>query len=243
MAGESESVSRETLPVTGEVHIHCAPLDLATADLVRCRRFLSTDELARADRLLDQQQRDRFVAGRGFLRETLANYLALPPADLCFATGEHGKPKLPGEGGSSALYFNLAHADDQAILAVAGNCEVGIDLERLRDDLPFRAMAQRFYAPRERTELFSLPEEQQLAAFFRCWTRKEAYLKGCGAGFSQPADSFAVSLLPGQPPALLEHRTPGEPARWRIVDLTVAAGYCAALAVAGEPPPVVRYLS
>ena len=231
------------MPAAGEVQIRFAPLDREAADLARLRRFLSTDELARADRLLDRQTRDRFVAGRGFLRATLAEYLDVQPADLRFAAGEHGKPWLVEEAGSGSLRFNLSHADDCAILAVARDREVGIDLERVRGNLPFREMAQRFYSPRERAELFSLSPELQPAAFFRCWTRKEAYLKGCGSGFSQPSDSFDMALLPGQPPELIEHRAAsGAASRWRIVDIPASAGYCAALAVEGEVP-VVRFMT
>jgi 4'-phosphopantetheinyl transferase len=236
-------MNRPAIPAAGEVQIWFTCLDRHSAELARLERLLSPDERARADRLLDRLTRDRFVAGRGFLRATLAEYLSVQPADLRFAAGEHGKPMLDEEAGSAPLYFNLSHADDSAILAVASDREVGIDLERVRDDLPFREMAQPFYSTRERAELFSLPEEQQLAAFFHCWTRKEAYLKGCGSGFSQPSDSFDVSLLPGHPPALLEHRAAsGAASRWRIVDIPVPAGYYAALAVEGEVP-VVRCMT
>jgi 4'-phosphopantetheinyl transferase len=236
-------VNRPTIPAAGEVDIWFTSLDRQSAELARRERFLSADERVRADRLLDRQTRGRFVAGRGFLRETLAKYQGLQPVDLRFATGEHGKPRLIEVAGSGRLFFNLSHAEDRAILAVAGNCEVGIDLERIRDNLPFREMAQRFYSSRERAELFSLPEDRQLTAFFRCWTRKEAYLKGCNRGFSQPADSFDVSLLPGQPPALIEHRAaPAEASRWKLVDIPVAEGYSAALAVEGELP-VIRCMT
>jgi 4'-phosphopantetheinyl transferase len=234
---------RPTIPVAGEVHIRFGSLDLQGAELARRERYLSPDERVRADRLLDRQTRDRFVAGRGFLRETLARYLGREPVDLRFATGEHGKPGLVEAPGGSSLCFNLSHADGSAILAVAGNREVGIDLERMREELQFREMAQQFYSLRERTELFSLPPDLQLAAFYRCWTRKEAYLKGCGRGFSQPSDSFDMSLLPGHPTALVEHRsTPGAASRWTIVDIPVPEGYCAALAVEGEIP-VISFLT
>ena len=231
-------MNREAHPAAGEVHIWFNALDLQGAELARREQYLSPDERARADRLLDRRTRDRFVAGRGFLRETLARYLGLKPVDLHFAPEEHGKPGLAGSG---SLSFNLSHADDCAILAVAFDRAVGIDLERMRDDLQFREMAQQFYSSRERTELFSLPRDRQRAAFFRCWTRKEAYLKGCGSGFSQPTDSFDISLLPGHPPALIEHRSaPGEVSRWTIVDIPVPEGYCAALAVEGGYP-LIRY--
>ena len=236
-------MNRPAIPAAGEVQIWFTRLDRQSAELAQLERLLSPDELARADRLLDRFTRDRFVAGRGFLRATLAGYLGVQPADLRFAAGEHGKPWLVDEAASAPLRFNLSHADGRAILAVASDREVGVDLERVLDDLPFREMAQRFYSPRERTELFSLPEDRQLAAFFRCWTRKEAYLKGCGSGFSQPSDCFDVSLLPGHPPALLGHRAAsGAASRWRIVDIPAPAGFCAALAVEGEVP-VVRCMT
>lgn len=225
-------MNRLTIPAAGEVHIWFTPLDRQSVELDRLERFLSADERARADRLLERRARDRFMAGRGFLRERLAHCLGMKPEDLRFAQGEHGKPALLDETGSAPLRFNLSHTDGRAILAVAGTCEVGIDLERMRDDLPFREMAQRFYSSRERAELFSLPPDLQPAAFFRCWTRKEAYLKGCGRGFTLPADIFDMSLLPGHPPELLTHRTvPSEASRWRIVDIPASEDYCAALAV------------
>jgi 4'-phosphopantetheinyl transferase len=230
-------VNRTPLPATGEVHILFAFINGDKNILARRERFLASDEMTRADRLLDRRVRDRFVAGRGFLRESLAAYVGLQPEELRLGGGAQGKPCLVEEFGGRTLRFNLAHSGDLAVLAIAVDREVGIDLERMRYDLSFREMAQRFFSQRERAELFSLPPDRQLAAFYRCWTRKEAYLKGCGTGFSQPADTFDVSFLPGHPPALIMHRTsPGEPARWSLVDIPVPKDYCATLAIEGETP-------
>lgn len=235
-------MNRPELPASGEVQVRAAPLDRPGAELARLERLLSADELARAGRLLDRLARDRFIAGRAFLRETLAGYLGEEPAAVGLAAGEFGKPCLadPEQGGR--LRFNLSHAGDRLLLAVAADREVGIDLELVREGLPLLEMAERFFSPRERAELFSLPPGQLPAAFYRCWTRKEAYLKGSGSGFSQPSDGFDVSLLPGHPPALLAHRrSPAEPARWSLIDLPVPEGYRAALAAAGGTP-VIRFL-
>lgn len=228
-------------PEAGAVAVYLDAFARDSAELARLERFLAPDELHRAGRLLDPRARNRFVAGRGFLRETLAGYLGEEPARLRLAAGEFGKPCLAESEQSAGVCFNLSHAGDYCLLAVAVNRAVGIDLEQVRNDLPFREMARRYFSVRERAELFSLPEERQLAAFYHCWTRKEAYLKGCGSGFSQPCDSFAVSLLPGAPPALLQHRhAPDEPARWTIINIPVPPGYCASLAAEGEAP-VIRF--
>jgi 4'-phosphopantetheinyl transferase len=119
--------------------------------------------------------------------------------------------------------------------------DVGIDLEEMAEDLPFREMARVAFSPREQSELFSLPRHLQRAAFYRCWTRKEACLKACGSGFSLPSNSFDVSLLPEDPPALLGRRNPSaKQSILQLFDIAVQPGYCAALAIAG-PGPVQLY--
>jgi 4'-phosphopantetheinyl transferase len=232
-------MSKSKIPTADEVHIHFAHLDLDKAEMTRLERFLDQSERARANRLQNFLARNRFIAGRGFLHETLAGYLGVGPEEIWLAEGEWGKPHLAARAGSGTLSFNLSHAADFAMLAVSRERDVGIDVERVVEELQFHAMARLFLSLRERTELSSLPKAEQAAAFFRCWTRKEAYLKGCGKGFMQPSDSFDVSLLPGQPPALLAHRTfPDDPACWSLLDIPVPPEYFASLAFAGESPVI-----
>lgn len=220
-----------TCPVHGEIRILQASLTLNEPEQLKCERLLSPDELQRANRLLNRLARNRFVAGRAFLRQTLADFLSLDPAQICLSTNAHKKPRLSGEQSQSGLSFNLSHSEDRAILALTRGCDVGVDIEYVRKDLAFRPMAQRFFSPREQTELFNLPPELQLDAFYRCWTRKEAYLKGCGSGFSLPSNSFDVSLLPGHPPSLRGHRISMEELeRWHLVDIPVPDCFCATLA-------------
>lgn len=229
-------------PKPGEVHVRLFNLSISVTELTRLEQLLTPDERKRAERLIDRQVCNRFIAARGLLRETLAGCLDREPADLLIATNQHGKPFLSGEHLDHELNFNLAHSGDWAILALAERCELGIDLEQLRYNLPFEAMAQQFFSRREQSDLFSLPAELQPAAFYRCWTRKEAYLKGCGSGFSQPADICDVSLLPDQPPALLADRNdPTQPSKWSLIDLDVPEGFRAALAVQGQPPTIIYF--
>jgi 4'-phosphopantetheinyl transferase len=94
-----------------------------------------------------------------------------------------------------------------------------------------------YFSKAEMAELKAMPSEQQEAAFFICWTRKEAYIKAQGMGLSLPLDSFDVSLIPNQPALLRATRpNPAEAARWTLLSLKVGDGYEAAIAVEGQSP-------
>ncbi|MCA8962447.1 MAG: 4'-phosphopantetheinyl transferase superfamily protein, partial [Planctomycetes bacterium] len=135
----------------------------------------------------------RFIAGRALLRGGLALYLALAPWDVELDYGEQGKPRLrEGRG----LEFNLSHSGDIAMLAV-GARRLGVDVERRRTSRDLDAIARRYFSPPEVDEYQSLPKSERLPAFYRCWARKEAYLKARGGGLTTPLDQFAVTLLPG----------------------------------------------
>jgi hypothetical protein len=84
--------------------------------------------------------------------------------------------------------------------------------------------------------LFALPHAEQTEAFYRIWTRKEAFLKANGDGLLRPLDSFSVSL--GRDEAqLLELRDAASTlVRWQFVHLDPAPGYCGALVVEGFEP-------
>ncbi|WP_129125515.1 4'-phosphopantetheinyl transferase family protein [Geomonas oryzae] len=195
--------------------------------------FLSEAELRRGARLLDAKKREEFLVGRGLLREMLAKLLCVEPREVEFCEGEFGKPYLRDQQGlGDGVRFNVSHSGATLLMAVSRGREIGVDLEETREDLAFRPMAERYFSLREKEELFGLEPGEQLEAFYRCWTRKEAYMKGTGSGFSQPSTGFDVSLLPGEPPALLGHRgDSGEVQRWSIIDLDSGPGYCASLAL------------
>lgn len=175
---------------------------------------LSPDERDRAGRFLRPIHRDRYAAGRAWLRRVLAGYLGRSPSEIAFAYGQHEKPALAG--GPGWLDFNLAHSEEHALLAVSPGFPVGVDIEVLRpvdEKLP-----QRFFAPGEVAALAALPAAARQAAFFRCWTRKEAYLKALGSGLATPLDAFEVTLGPGEAARLLRVAgKPDEAAAWQML--------------------------
>jgi len=218
-----------------EVHVWRASLGLARCNLKYLQQLLSGDEQQRAERFVDPKDRDAFIAARGLLRLILSRYLEQAPEALCFRYGLHGKPALVPELNPDRLCFNLSHSAGLALYAVAMNQEVGVDLERVHPNLPYEAIARRFFSPQESATLLALPAHERCEAFFNCWTRKEAYVKAQGRGIALPLNQFEVPLAPGEVTALL--RSDGNShaaAVWTLQALHPAPGYVAALVIAGQ---------
>lgn len=213
------------------VHVWMASLDALPAEEMLVR--LSADERARAERFCFEADRRRFVAGRGLLRGLLGLYLDVDPRGLRFAYGRRGKPSLAT---ADRLRFNVAHSGGLALLAFARDRELGVDIERERPLPEANAIAERYFSAREGAELRRLPETERAGGFFRCWTRKEAFIKATGEGLSQPLDAFDVSFASGEPARLLRvEGRPEEGGRWWLQDLAPAPGFAGALAVEGRP--------
>ena len=172
----------------------------------------------------------------------LGRYLGVHPRKLHFFYGANGKPELATVAGDETLRFNLSHSDGLALLAVTRGRQIGVDLERIRKDLAGEQIAARFFSPRETAELHAVPGNAKPAAFFNCWARKEAFIKATGEGLSCPLDLFDVSLVPGEPAALLSVRGDSQEAsRWALRELMAGSGYAAALAVEGDDWRLRRY--
>lgn len=218
-----------------EVHVWRATLDQTTSQIENFRHTLAADEQARAERFYFRRDREHFIVARGVLRALLGFYLNKAPECLSFRYSSHGKPALARESGGDTVRFNLSHSRGVALYAVTRGREVGIDLEYIRSDLEVEQIAERFFSCREIATLRALPIDLRTYAFFLCWTRKEAYIKARGEGLSLPLDQFDVSLIPGEPAALLStHRGSHEALRWSLQELTPAPSYVAALGVEGH---------
>src|SRR6185503_11291343 len=163
-------------------------LDRDEDDLRDCARMLDPDERARAGRFVQDRDRRRWTIARGMLRGILSRYTRLAPEELIFEVDSNGKPSLRG----TRISFNLSHSAEMCLVAVAGGRPVGIDVEQIRAEIDPLKIAGRYFSAREHASLTALPPALAPAAFFTCWTRKEAVVKALGTGLSMPAESLEV---------------------------------------------------
>ncbi|MBX3463496.1 MAG: 4'-phosphopantetheinyl transferase superfamily protein [Planctomycetes bacterium] len=210
-----------------EVHVWAVPLHGEPGALAA---LLSAKERERAARFRFADHQRRYQIGHGALRTILGGYLGVPPTAVEFTQGPRGKPYVAGAG----PFFNLSHSGKLALVALAGS-EVGIDVEKVRHLESLTAIAQRHFSPTEFAALDALPEAGRQLAFYRCWTRKEAYIKALGLGLAMPLDTFDVSL--GERPEFLACRGGGERAAdWVLLDVSPGPEFVAAAALRGSVP-------
>jgi 4'-phosphopantetheinyl transferase len=194
----------------------------------RFAELLTPDERQRAARFAFDHLRHSFTLARGALRILLGRSLDAAPGEIRFTYGAKGKPGLVDQGRAR---FNLSHSGALALIAITLDCEIGVDIEQIRPMPDLHGIASRFFSAEEEVDLMSLDEDQRVAGFFRCWTRKEAYIKAIGDGLSAPLDDFAVSLRPGAPARMLHlGGDTKQAAEWTLQDLVIEPGYAAAVA-------------
>ena len=194
---------------------------LPLATMAVTEQHLNVSERERAARFRFPQGRRNFIATRSTLRLLLGVALDIEPASVVLEIDVHGKPRLLGQPANMTLRFNVSHAEDWALVALARDRELGVDLEPIRPLPNLRELAQRSLAPGELRQLDNVTAENAAREFLRHWTRKEAVLKAAGTGLGggmKETDTTETPLVGG---------------RWRVMELEFIPGYVAALAVEG----------
>ena len=158
------------------------------------------------------------------------------------ARTDRGKPFAPS---LPEIDFNLSHARDHVLIAIARGQPLGVDLERVDRKIEVDDLARRFFAPTEADALAILPAEHRLAAFLRLWTCKEAVLKALGEGIAFGLDRVAFALDADGAPVGLAALAPeaGSAVEWQLVRLEPARGFLGALAWRGPPRRVRAFLA
>lgn len=199
-------------------------LQPAAKNSVNLLDILSETERQKAETFRIPVMRQRYIAVRALLRQTLADYLPTQPNHLAFKTSTHGKPYLVCE----SLHFNISHTADRLMIAVANFTDIGIDIEVIKPRSSLDSIAARCFSMRELHDWQQLPIEHRPVAFYRLWTKKEAFVKAVGRGIALGLELCEVQLQAGG-------QLNGIPAEfgvasdWWVTELGVTEQYAAAL--------------
>lgn len=175
----------QELSIDGFIHVikitvdkHYPEVDLS---------ILSAQEIEKANRFIQQPDKERYLVSKYYLRLLLAKFLSLAPSAIEYSyTGNH-KPALPG------IEFNISHAENYVVIAVS-RFPVGVDVEFIKNGFEFRELMEMCFSPEESS--FISHSEDQLLSFYLLWTRKEAILKATGEGLTDHL--YEVPSLPDE---------------------------------------------
>jgi 4'-phosphopantetheinyl transferase len=167
----------------GDVQIWGILLELPDSELSRAASVLSRDEQERAERLISEGHRRRSVAAHAMLRAILSRYCGAAPEQLAIRRRSDGKPFLSD---CPSLRFNLTHSHGRALIAVARDREVGVDLEKVRREVDVVRLARRFLSERDLAFIERGDPIQRHERFLKAWVAREAVFKADGRGMTFP---------------------------------------------------------
>lgn len=197
---------------------------------------LSTQEKEKANKFRFKKDRLCNVVARGVLKKLLYSYCNANSLDIQYT--KYNKPYIIHDSG---ICFNLSHSKDCIVIAIAKNIDLGVDIEFLDKNTEHEDVASSFFATEEQKALSELKSLDKALGFYRCWTRKEAFIKALGTGLSFPLDQFVVSLHSNKATLLETKWSNDEKYQWHLQGFTPNPGYVGAIAIRAKKVQIVSF--
>lgn len=188
--------------------------------------MLEPYEQEHAVSISNQQSRQNYVAIHAKLRILLAGIVNSRPEDLRILKAEYGRPYLADY---PELSFNLSHTGSKLLIAYSYTHVVGVDIETCKPRASLPGLVEKCFAEEERQYWQGLPESEQTQAFYRFWTRKEAFVKAVGRGIALGLNQCIINPLKHNQ-LLRIPEAYGKPGQWVLQDIEVNKTICGALA-------------
>ncbi|MFC4097878.1 4'-phosphopantetheinyl transferase family protein [Euzebyella saccharophila] len=196
-------------------------------DLTSYFQLLSQEEQLRSQRFKFEKDKRLNILARSGLRLLAGQYLNCTPVSIQMGYAAYDKPYFLDY---PEFKFNISHSGEMVVLAFVIKLELGVDVEYIKTDFEVMEIADNFFASDEIENLKKIEKELQFEAFYRCWTRKEAFIKAKGSGLSFPLADFSVTI--GEKAELLATRwDENEKNEWSLSSFMPKKDYVGALAV------------
>src|ERR1017187_5434061 len=179
---------KDTPLQNNEIHLWYHKLEnLNDADLIKAYwALLNPEEQAKYQTFIHLGKKTEYLTTRILVRKTLSQYIDYQPGQLQFSENSNGRPEISHPKIDMPLRFNISHTFGLVVVAVALDCELGVDVEFIKRTDDLTSLAEHNFSDPEVMALKKLGEEAQVGRFFEIWTLKEAYIKARGKGLSLP---------------------------------------------------------
>lgn len=188
--------------------------------------FLSDGEQERVDKYRFLKDKYAHGIGRFAIRWLSAEILGQGPGSIQIEKGQYGKPFLTD---FPELQINISHSGDLILIGLCRDNAIGVDVEKYKWDIDHLDLANAVFSKLEIHSLRRLTKANRIHGFYRCWTKKESYIKAKGKGLQIPLDQFSVPIMDDGRSHL--HQVtwdPDECFRWQTFNFSVKTGYAAA---------------
>lgn len=199
-------------------------------------QLLNNEEKERADRYRFDIHRNRFITGRGTVREILAHIGKTKPQRIKFEVNSYGKPAIYEPEGLTGLKFNASSSHTMGVIAVANNIELGVDIEFIKldsDTEDYDSIVSSEFTEEEYEWYNAQVRQDKVQMFYSIWTCKEAYLKALGIGLNEKLNSFSINFKHHQPKISYTQLESDDQSDFSLHQIMNPAGYITCLAIPG----------
>ncbi len=226
-----------------ELHVWQIGLDIQQRLYMLLTSLLSPEEIYDANTFIFEEEFRRYQISHGFKRLVLAKYLNIPPRALNFKHAKYEKPFISHGQNSLNIQFNLSHSHNVILMVITIQDAVGIDVEYHARDFSEETLINTIFSPNEQLFFSNLTEEEEKKkVFYRCWTRKEAYLKAQGIGLISDLKSISVDLNEFPSKHWISVANSLEIGiRWKLFSLNLGKFYTASIVATPHQKHVISY--
>ncbi|WP_298553733.1 4'-phosphopantetheinyl transferase superfamily protein [uncultured Algibacter sp.] len=226
------SKNNNFLLAVNQVHVWCISFDISENEINYLKSFLTDDEIIKASKFRFEKDKNCSIITRGALRLLSGKYLKTNPKDIIFKYGQFGKPDYRMK---TNLKFNVSHSGNKAVIGFVLNNDIGVDIEDIKTNFEILDIAKNYFSNIEIKALKKLPKNLHAKGFYRCWTRKESFIKAKAKGLSFPLDSFSVSIESDDKAELLETKwDDNEKDLWKLFSFSQIENYVGAVSIKGN---------
>ncbi len=230
-----------------EVHLwHARVEEIADpALLARYFQLLCEEEARRQQRFVFERDRHLYLVSHALVRTCLSLYVDVDPCAWRFVCNRYGRPEVAWPATTPALRFNLSHTRGMAVVAVALERDIGVDVEDVSRREASVGIAEHYFSPSEVHDLRAMHAAAQHAAFFDYWTLKEAYIKARGMGLSLPLKQFSFHFSSARDRVRIsfDPELGDDPESWQFEQFQVAARHKIAVAARQGPGQELRFIA
>ncbi|MFC4197819.1 4'-phosphopantetheinyl transferase family protein [Pedobacter jamesrossensis] len=175
-----EDYCSEKILETDRIHVFKISIDIYEKIEKSCREILQENELQKAEKFRQHDDKRRFIIGIFFSKVLLTKLGELDASDVIFSFTKNNKPLFKD------YHFNVSHSGNFVVI-VLSPLPVGVDIELIKANFDFESLLPECFNKIEIEKIINTTN------FYTFWTRKEALLKATGEGLVDNLNSIDCS--------------------------------------------------